>query len=590
MSTSLLSGSDALIELLKIAGVKYAFAYPGTSELALCESILNSQTISLINGRGDKEAAFMAAGGSIFTPLNSIAILHGARGSTNAAGAIADARRNEMGTLFVVGLPSTSSTPFLPPHGEPNLIQNIGSFAKCHYDLTQSPNENDTAEERKRKIDAFIETVTESIRASISLPYGPVILGIPQDIAEKRWIPKEAVMVGSFSPFPVDVSQKQIESIAQLIEGKVSPLILIDDPYLKVNNAKQLLFQLADKLSCPILQVNYTRGPMLFEQVQSVQNPYFAGLYDLSAKEHMDLMNNADLLITLNDRNGYERVIGKLPSCQKIAITTNLQMTKKNNYLSESDILIHGDVSIILQKLIDLLTDRKEKEGTQKKCLSIRKSVEITYQIDPKYKYLRGQLAKDLAFAFEQVQQPVLVDDSQMFGGVLAKGYDYFPQRLRVFGDHGAFVGGGLSLSTGIARCNNEVTVFCTLGDQAFTNALQGLVSSIQENTHIIYIVCNNGKSVSLLKQMRSQDPGAFASGNHPFLHNPPIEYHSLAKSLGIRSFYLNATALENGEMQRTLLNAIHNTGPTLIEFEAPSDEEAWIGVWATKGNEKIKV
>lgn len=587
MSTSLLSGADTLVELLKMAGVKQAFAYPGTSELALCESILNSQSISLINGRGDKEAAFMAAGGSIFTPLKSIAILHGARGSTNAAGAIADARRNEMGTLYVVGMPSSSSTPFLPPHGERNLIQNIGAFAKCHFDLDQAPKDSDTDEVRAKKIQVFIQTIIDSINASISLPYGPVILGIPQDSAEKKWIPKEAINKRSFLPSITNGSKIELNKIAKLINEKKNPLILIDDPYLKVENAKELLLQLAEKLACPVLQVNYTRGPMLFEQIQSSQNPYFAGLYNLSSEEHIRLMEETDVLITLNDRNAYERVIGKLPLCQKVAITTNLEMTKKNGYLKENDVAIQGNISEILVGLMDLLVDKKGKEEMQRKCTSIRKSVETKYLINPKYSYLRGQLAKDFAYAFEQVKKPVLVDDSQMFGGVLAKSYSIFPHTLRVFGDHGAFVGGGLPLATGIARCNSSVTVFCTLGDQAFTNAVQGLVSSIQENVHIIYIVCNNGRSVSLLKQMKSQDPGAFANGEHPFLHNPPIRYHVLAKSLGISSFYLDKKALENGKMQEALLCGINSKGPTLIEFEAPSDDDAWIGVWATKGNEK---
>ncbi len=587
MSTIMVSGADALATLLKKAGVKQAFAYPGTSELALCESILNSGTISLINGRGDKEAAFMAAGGSIFTPLKSVAILHGARGSTNAAGAIADARRNEMGTLFIVGLPSTSSTPFLPPHGEKNLIEHIGAFAKCNFDFVQAPKESDTPEEREQKVYSFIHMILDSIKASTSVPYGPVILGVPQDCAEKKWIPKDILDKYEIQSETIEISKLEIEKIAGLINEKKNPLILIDDPYLKVKNAKQILLKLADKLACPILQVNYTRGPMLFEQVQSEQNPYFAGLYNLSSEEHIHLMEGADILITLNDRNAYERVVGKLPSCQKVVITTNLEMTKKNNYLNENDIAVQGDISEILIGLTDLLVDRKNKVEMKKKCSSIRESIEVKCLINPKYSYLRGQMAKDFACAFEQVEQPVLVDDSQMFGGVLAKSYSLFPHKLRVFGDHGAFVGGGLSLATGIARCNSSVMVFCTLGDQAFTNAIQGLVSSVQENTHIIYIVCNNGKSVSLLKQIKSQDPGAFANGTHPFLHNPPIQYHTLAKSLGLSSFYLDKKALENGGMQKALLAGINNSGPTLIEFEAPEDEDAWIGVWATKGNEK---
>ncbi|MBI5122565.1 thiamine pyrophosphate-binding protein [Candidatus Roizmanbacteria bacterium] len=587
MSMLLLSGADALVKLLKKAGVRYAFAYPGTSELVMCNSILKSRTISLINGRGDKEATFMAAGGSVFTPLNSIAILHGARGSTNAAGAIADVRRNEIGTLFIVGLPSTSSAPFLPPHGEFDLIKSIGAFAKRHFEVTQAPAETDTETERKEKIDIFIKTVKNSIVASFSLPYGPIILGIPQDIAEKKWIPNNALKNSFFTPLIKDIKQNELKKITDLIESKKYPLILIDDPYLKVNNAKELLLKFANKLASPILQVNYTRGPMLFEQVQGSQNPYFAGLYNLFSPDHIRLMNATDLLITLNDRNAYERVVGKLPSCRKIAITTNLEMTMKNNYLSSSDIVVQGDISEILPKLTNMLADRSDKIKIQKKCSQIRNSVKKDYKISPQFSYLRTRMVKEFAHVFEKIPHPVLVDDSQMFGGVLAENYSSFPHNLRVFGDHGAFVGGGLSLATGIARCNDFVTVFCTLGDQGFTNALQGLISSVQEKTHIIYIVCNNGKSVSLLKQMKSQDQRAFNNGTHLFLYNPPIQYYVIARSLGISSFYLDKEALEKSKLQKTLLEAINHKGPTLIEFEASGDEEAWMGVWATKGNEK---
>ena len=93
----LLTGAEALAVILKKEGVKYIFAYPGTSELAICNTILQTPGLNLINGRGDKETAFMAAGGSLLRPSHAVAVLHGARGLTNATGAIADANRNEIG-------------------------------------------------------------------------------------------------------------------------------------------------------------------------------------------------------------------------------------------------------------------------------------------------------------------------------------------------------------------------------------------------------------------------------------------------------------------------------------------------------------
>jgi hypothetical protein len=123
------TGAEAIAAVLRQAGVTHVFAYAGTSELAMCDAIDRSHDVALVNGRGDKESAFMAAGGSLLRANRAAAILHAARGLTNAAGAVADARRNEAGTMFVVGMPSTGSARFLPPHGEPDLLGGMRAFA-----------------------------------------------------------------------------------------------------------------------------------------------------------------------------------------------------------------------------------------------------------------------------------------------------------------------------------------------------------------------------------------------------------------------------------------------------------------------------
>jgi len=109
------TGAEAVVAILHEFGVETAFAYPGTSELALCDAVSASPHLRLHNARGDKEAAFLAAGASLLQPNRAVAILHGARGATNAMGGIADARRTEAGTVFLVGMPSSASAKYLPP-------------------------------------------------------------------------------------------------------------------------------------------------------------------------------------------------------------------------------------------------------------------------------------------------------------------------------------------------------------------------------------------------------------------------------------------------------------------------------------------
>ncbi len=580
----LLTGAEVLVSILESVGIKNIFAYPGTSELVLCDSILRRKTISLINGRGDKESAFMASGGCMMTPLKAAAILHGARGSTNALGAISDACRNEVPILFIVGLPSTASQPFLPPHGEWNLIKKLGNFVKASTEITDIS---------LSSAKTYCSKIYEALQSCIAYPQGPVIIGIPQDVSEKKWIPENYVSYINIKKAIIQrSSQQKVKTALNLIKKSSKPLLYIDDFFYKYQNSKKIISQLAESLGSPIFQVLYGRGPMLFERLTQRDSSHFLGCYDPTSSNHQKIMFEADLLITIEDRNMYPRVVNKLPQCKKIAFTSNPTMTRKNNYLMRNDLVVEGNVGIIIEEIAsELKSDHKRKSWvTEKHKRSFSEN-----QKDSAYSFMRYNIAKILSEIFINIKSPMLVDDSQMFGGLLAEEYELFPSKLRVFGDHGAFIGGGLALATGLAKCEARSTVFCTLGDQSFTNAVQGLIAAVEQKIKIIYIICNNSKSVSLMKQILSQDSSAFETGKNTFLNNAPINYSAITKSLGIpthtipyipnhkNKFY----AFPDDVFKKALSQALIINGPSFIELILPSDPEAWKGIWSVKGNEE---
>lgn len=581
---SLLTGAQVVAMILKQAKVKNIFAYPGTSELALCDIILKTPGLNLVNSRGDKEAVFMAAGSCLMTPAKAVAILHGARGLTNAAGAIADANRNEIGTVIFVGLPSTRSSSFLPPHGERNLIKSIGNFVKASEEITAM------------KARDFVKKVKRTILQAQVLPLGPTLIGLPQDILEQRWIPPEVLAADCNIQAPHRAMNDKIRGVCRLLQEKKHPLIIIDDFLFKNQKAKRQLSLLANSITAPVLQLHYRRGPMLFERISANQNPYFAGLYNPSSREHQKIMTEVDLLITIEDRNMYSRVIGPLPNCQKIALTSNSVMTKKNNYLGQADILIEGNAGEIMAQITERMsksTKEKVAESLGKYCQDIRQKATVRTKTDPKFDFMRLIIAEELGKVFEKVDQPILVDDSQMFGGLLSEGYDKFPEKLRVFGDHGAFVGAGIAYSAGLAFSSDKYTVFCALGDQALTNGLQGLIPVMQENIKVIYLVCNNKESVSLIKQASSQGIQSFKKSL--FLKNiPNFNYVAFAKTLGFSAYKVEFDPDDQKQkvmnlkksFRRCLSKAISISGPVLIELELPSTPDAWLGIWATKGLE----
>jgi acetolactate synthase I/II/III large subunit len=134
-----MTGARAVVRILQEWRYSTFFGYPGTSELELCGAVTEPAGLTLTNSRGDKEAVFMAAGANLVGETAYAAILHAARGLTNALGAIADVRRSEISVLCLVGLPSTSSAPYLPPHAEVDLMSRAGAFASATFESAAFP-------------------------------------------------------------------------------------------------------------------------------------------------------------------------------------------------------------------------------------------------------------------------------------------------------------------------------------------------------------------------------------------------------------------------------------------------------------------
>ena len=335
---------------------------------------------------------------------------------------------------------------------------------------------------------------------------------------------------------------------------------------------------------------------MLFERVNPKRVPSFLGWFNPADKDHRRVLAEADLLITLEDRNLYPRVVGELPTPRKLAITSNRRKVVKNQYLRDQDRVVEGNVVDILHSLTASIV---RKIGQRQAWYSTRFGEFAERASIPHTVYrARSSLIDVLGEAMRNVENPIIIDDSQMFGGLVSTEYDRLPDHVRVFGDHGGFVGGGLAYATGLAISDANLRVFCLLGDQGFTNAIQGLVAAKQERARVTYIVCNNGESVSLFTQAAISCPGSFENGNHSFLKNiEGFEYARLAEGMGIDAFVVEfptgddpaAVKAALSSLTMALKSAATIQGPVLIELRLPARGDFWDGIWITSGFEETK-
>lgn len=594
-SSTRLTGAEVVALLLGQHGVRTVFAYAGTSELALCDAVEATASTELVNGRGDKESAFLAAGGSLLHPNRAAAVLHGARGLTNAAGAIADARRTEAGTLFVVGLPSTGSARFLPPHGEDDLLPAIGSFVDWWWQAPPPvPAEDDRGGHQAAASD-FVSKFIEALTFSAAVPARPAMFGLPQDVAESRWIPVATVLDAAEDLAARSGADRGHDRTADAALADLrcaeKPVVLLDDYAFRYTGAEEAVDRLSRKIGAPVLQLRYRRGPMLFQRASQRTVGNFVGWYNQFSPRHTDLLDGADLLITVEDRNIYRRVVGSLPPCRKIAINGDAKKVRKNEYLDESDHLLEGNITDTMTALETALPDTGTPVWRE-----VRSDSDVTPETAGEFVELhRTLLVSALAEVLGDWASPVLVDDSQMLGGLVAERYDLLPEGLRIFGGHGGFVGGGLAQATGLAISEPATRVMCLLGDQGFTNSFQGLVTAVQQQTRVIFIVCNNGRSISLNKQAWSTDPEWAEKRPRAYLENVSgLDYERIADALGLWTAKVDMPVGAADEMRRhrtvlldTLNEASEQHQPALVELLMPSEPDAWRGIWITQGFEQ---
>lgn len=580
----LLTVAEAIAVRVLAHGVVKVYAYPGTSELALCQAFAAAGEGTLVNARGDGEAVFMAGGGGLLGQPAAVAIVHGARGLTNAAGAVADLRRNEVPTLVIVGLPSTRSARFLPPHAEDGLMAGIGRFARDYRELSWP-----VGGRRRPPLDP-VGVVDAAMAAASSLPPGPVLLGVPQDILESRQVPPDALGRPLPSAAAPVIDARALRRARALLRGALSPVVLVDDFMLRHEGAMRALVAFAEQFGAVVLQVRHRRGPMLFPQVPAGGHPLFMGSYDPGRVDHRGLMARADLLVTLEDRNLYRRVVGPLPDCPKIAVTSDARKTRRNGYLTTGDVVIDGPPVTVLDRLGQT---RRRVSGASSAATGVHPP-ETDKATDDAATWLRIVLAEAVWGCLEATGSGHVVDDSQMVGGVLADAYAETFGDARVMGDHGGFVGAGISLATGLAL-THDLPVVCLLGDQGFTNGFQGLVGAAQEGAKVLYLVWNNGESVSLRKQVAGLDAGS-AGDFERLLRNPPtFSYTAAAAAAGVRVGRVDLRpdvgrtppSTAAARVVATVKDLWTGDGPVLVEVDLPDSGDAWAGVWATHGHDE---
>ena len=258
-----MKASDLFIQALENEGVEYIFGIPGEENLDLLESLRKSKKIRLILTRHEQGAAFMAATYGRLTGKAGVCLATLGPGATNFTTPAAYG--------FLGGFPLVMITGQKPikksKQGQFQIIDVVQLFAPICKMTKQIVNAN-----------TIPSLVREAFRVAEEEKPGPVLLELPEDIAEET-----ADMVDLIPPGErhyAIAGTNIIQTAAKAIKNAKRPLLLIGAGANR-KEARRAISDFIGMIGVPFCNTQMGKG------VVDESSTYFLGTAALSDKDYL---------------------------------------------------------------------------------------------------------------------------------------------------------------------------------------------------------------------------------------------------------------------------------------------------------------
>src|ERR1043166_1605304 len=335
MST-LLSGSQMLLECLAREGVDCIFGYPGGVTLPLYD-VLYDHHIRHIPVRHEENAAFAAEGYARATGKVGVCCATSGPGATNLTTGLVDAMMDSIPIVAITGQVSTK------------LIGSDGFQDADTVGITRSCTKHNYLVKR---LEELPQVIHEAFYIAASGRPGPVLVDITKDVfqGQGHYQPVTSIHLPGYKVF-TEGHAGQIRRAVQMIQESERPLVYSGGGVVAANAAPELR-EFVELTDTPTVNTLMGLGSLPSEHPNFISMPGMHGSYAANMA-----MTNADLLIALGVRFD-DRVTGRLaafaPHAKVIHIDIDPAEVGKNR---TPDVPIVGDVKRVLAKLNKLLAD-----------------------------------------------------------------------------------------------------------------------------------------------------------------------------------------------------------------------------------------
>ena len=473
--SQLMTGKQALLEMLKAEGVEYIFGNPGTSEGPIIDLLGDYPEFRYILTLQESVAMGMGEAYARATGRASFVSLHVDSGLANGIALMLDALNT--GTPMVV----TSAN-----YDARKVNETITDLANLVRPVTKWSVELDHA-------DQIPSVIRRAFNEANSHPKGPVYVGFTSNalegMAEMNIVPSRPVH---------DDTRPSADGIAEaatLLMDASRPMMLVGDR-LSDDGALDQAVELAELMGLPVYQA---RGA---EVAFPTRHDQFLGALSLRVSQQRAVLQEVDLVLAVGSDPFEELFYWGDVILPADARLVHIDPDRKAIGRSEpTDVGIVGHCGLALSDLIAAVKERlspgdfPEIEQRKQAVIQQRRDSRAAFEESVAEKWdhkpmTPARMMSELADAIPD--NAIVVDDSISNRGVM-RHYFQAERRGDLRGYRGQSIGGGMGTTMGTQCANPDRPVFGIIGDGSAMMTIQGLWTAANDNIPCVFVICNNG-------------------------------------------------------------------------------------------------
>ncbi|NIC00560.1 thiamine pyrophosphate-binding protein [Halobacterium sp. R2-5] len=553
------SGADLFVDSLESYGVTHLFGNPGTTELPLMQSLVESD-LEYVLGLHEDVAVGAAAGYAMRRRYHShedpdvlplgVANVHVAGGLAHGLGNLYNADVSGAPLLLTAG---THSLDF--QHEEPilggDLVTMADQFTKWSAEV--------------KDVDALPDMLRRAVRTALTPPTGPVFLSIPVDVQQAE-TDQSPARLGQI-PTAGRGDARAIDDAAAAVANADEPVVVLGDEVARsgaeaVDEAVRFAEAAGARVHGEILsyEVNI---PTEHDQWQGVLSTKAAGAASAMDTDTLVFVGcSTNTTVTRPSTT----LVPEHATC--VHVTNDAWELGKH---APADVAVLGDPGQVLAELADRVAERVDEDERERRLGEVREW-EDAHGREP-VETEDGSLTKTgLARSLRRVAPDALVvSESVTAAPSLFDEFEFDATQL--LGSKGGSLGYGLPASVGAAVAERQTgegrSVLGYIGDGSYLYYPQTLYTAARYDLDLTVVVPDNG-NYRILKENTAALMGGDADDYEyvGFDFDPPVDLVASAEAHGATGMRPDSAEA----VDETLETALEREGPVVVDVPVTDD------------------